>query len=231
MCGRFTQICALESLLSEFEADPSALIEVNPNYNIAPSQEVLAVIREQNTNKLVRLRWGLVPFWAKDLSIGSRLINARLETVAHKPSFKSAFKRRRCLIIADGFFEWKGAKGHKQPMYIQLANKTVFAFAGLWERWQQGSNIYQSCTIITTVAQGILAEIHHRMPVILAQKCYQAWLDPTNQDTEQLMRLLHTGQRHDLIAYPVSTYVNKASHNDIQCTRPFQDSAQKTLNT
>ena len=222
MCGRFTQICPLESLLQVFDA-ASVDLQISPNYNIAPGQKVLAVLHDQNTNKLTQLHWGLVPFWAKDRAIGSRLINARIETVADKPSFRNAFKHRRCLILADGFFEWKGPKGRKQPIYIRLASKKPFAFAGLWERWQKGRETYESCTIITTAAKGILAEIHHRMPVILSEKWHQAWLDPTNQDAEQLLHMLHTGQRHDLVVYPVSTYVNHASHNDVQCIRPWQD--------
>jgi putative SOS response-associated peptidase YedK len=134
---------------------------------------------------LEKLHWGLVPFWAKDISIGIKLINARAETIASKPSFRNAFKKRRCLIPADGFYEWKGPKGQKQPMLITLPESKPFAFAGLWETWNKKDDqdtIYKSCTIITTEASDSVREIHHRMPAILKPEMYESWLDPLNQN-------------------------------------------------
>jgi putative SOS response-associated peptidase YedK len=134
---------------------------------------------------LEKLHWGLVPFWAKDISIGNKLINARAETIASKPSFRNAFKKRRCLIPADGFYEWKGPKGQKLPMLITLPESKPFAFAGLWETWNKKDDqdtIYKSCTIITTEASDSVREIHHRMPAILKPEMYESWLDPLNQN-------------------------------------------------
>jgi putative SOS response-associated peptidase YedK len=164
----------------------------------------------------------LVPFWAKDPAIGNRMINARAETVAEKPSFKNAFKKRRCLIIADGFYEWQGPKGQKQPLFITLPDKKPFAFAGLWETWRKKNlqSLYRSCTIITTEACAAMRDIHHRMPVILRPDVYEFWLNPENQDVTALKNTLETAHLTDLVSYPVSKQVNSTRYNDISCIDP-----------
>ena len=163
-----------------------------------------------------------MPFWAKDPSIGNRLINARAETVAEKPSFRNAFKNRRCLIIADGFYEWKGPQGQKQPMFITLRDKKPYAFAGLWETWgkKNQETLYKSCTIITTEACEALRDIHHRMPVIFKPEAYEFWLNPDNQDVNALKNILEKALLTDLVSHPVSKQVNSTRNNDSSCIDP-----------
>ena len=216
MCGRFVGYRSYHELQKAFPIDKAAC-EVTKNYNVAPSQEILAIIKHNNENWLECLHWGLVPFWAKDISIGNRMINARVETVASKPSFRNAFKKRRCLIIADGFYEWKGTKGQKQPMFITLPDAEPFAFAGLWETWNpkdEPDNIYKSCTIITTQSSDSIREIHHRMPAILKPENYETWLDPLNQDVKGLENILKDGIVTELVSHPVSKNVNSVKNND-----------------
>ncbi len=222
MCGRFVGYRNLDELKEFFPID-RANCDVTANYNVAPSQEILAIYTNQGVNWLDKFHWGLVPFWAKDPSIGSRMINARAETVAEKPSFKNAFKKRRCLIIADGFYEWKGPKGQKQPMLITLPDKKPFAFAGLWETWNKKDpeSPYRSCTIITTEASESIRDIHHRMPVILRPEAYERWLNPANQNVSALKKILTTEYLTQLTSYPVSKQVNSARHNDSSCIDPI----------
>jgi len=223
MCGRFVGFRSLRELQENFPIDKAAC-EVTANYNVAPSQEILAILKHEGENWLDKLHWGLVPFWAKDVSIGNRMINARSETVAEKPSFRNAFKKRRCLILADGFYEWKGEKGHKQPMFITLPDRKPFAFAGLWETWNKKSDPdsnYKSCTIITTQASESFSEIHHRMPVILKSEIFEPWLDPENQDLNGLKNILKKEIITELVGYPVSKQVNSASNNTPSCIEPI----------
>ena len=165
---------------------------MQPNYNVAPTQEVPAVVAGNGggERRLEMLRWGLIPSWADDPGIGARMINARSETVAEKPSFRPAFKERRCLIPADGFYEWQKTNGGKQPHYIRMKNGRPFAFAGLWESWKGDGNEIRSCTILTTNPNDIAGEIHNRMPVILPPEGYEVWLDPDVRETDQLLSLL-----------------------------------------
>jgi putative SOS response-associated peptidase YedK len=222
MCGRFVQYNLLQVLVQRFHID-TVWGEIIPNYNIAPTQEVLTIVRHDNENKLEKLHWGFVPFWAKDISIGARMINARVETVAEKPSFRNAFKKQRCLIPADGFYEWKGERGNKQPYYVSIPSGEPFVFAGLWETWtdkERGEeSVYKSCTIITTAARGTLREIHHRMPVILDPKFYDKWLNAGIQDPKELEMILKQGLIHDIIYYPVSKLVNSVKNNDPNCIK------------
>jgi len=223
MCGRFVGYRNLEQLKAFFPIDRSAC-QVAANYNIAPSQEVLAIFNHQGENWLDKFHWGLVPFWAKDPAIGNRLINARSETVAEKPAFKGAFKKRRCLIIADGFYEWEGTRGQKQPVYITVPDKKPLAFAGLWEtcnRQDQQNAPYRSCTIITVEACQAVRDIHHRMPAILKPELYALWLDPQNQDTVRLKGILQKGLITDLVSHPVSKQVNSTRNNDPSCIEPI----------
>ncbi len=217
MCGRYTQTAPAEQLreLFQFESD----FELTPRYNIAPSQEVPVVrTNEDGSRTLGMIRWGLIPSWAKDGKIGYRTINARGETVAEKPSFRSAFKRRRCLIVADGFYEWKKKGKVKQPYYIHLKGKKPFAFAGLWECWEKGSEgPVESCTIVTTEANDLLKELHERMPVILSPADYALWLDPKTEGKEAIHPLIRPYFQGEMAFYPVSTRVNSPKNNDPAC--------------
>jgi putative SOS response-associated peptidase YedK len=222
MCGRYGEFSSFDTLQDFFDIDVVAC-EVTPNYNVAPTHPVLSIIRQGNENRLDRLYWGLVPFWAKDKSIGPRMINARIETVTKKASFREAFKKRRCLIIADGFYEWKGAPGHKQPMFITLPSKEPFAFAGLWEKWnpKESDEVYRSCAIITTDASESVREIHDRMPAILHPDAYKAWLDPENQNAESVQAILKDCLVGELVSYPVSRMVNSVKNIGPACIEPI----------
>jgi putative SOS response-associated peptidase YedK len=213
----------LDELKGFFPIDKAAC-EAIANYNVTPSQEILAIAKYEGENWLVKFHWGLVPFWAKDISIGNKMINARSESIAEKPSFRSAFKKRRCLILADGFYEWKGEKGRKQPMFITLPDQKPFAFAGLWETWNKDDqdSIYKSCTIITTQASESIRDIHHRMPVILKSPTYESWLDPGNQDVVELDKMLKNEIVTELVSYPVSKQVNSTRNNDSSCIDPIE---------
>ena len=224
MCGRFVGFRKLEELEKYFPIDRSD-VKAAANYNIAPSQEILALVRRNRENVLDLFHWGLVPFWAKDISKGSRLINARSETVASKPSFRAAFKQRRCLILADGFYEWKSVKGKKEPFFLTLPDATPFAFAGLWETWDDKGKIdqgYQSCTIITKPASESVLPVHHRMPAIVAPEKYTAWLDPDNQDAGAMEDILQNWTISELINQPVSKQVNNARINDAANIKPLR---------
>ncbi|QXE02896.1 SOS response-associated peptidase [Terribacillus sp. DMT04] len=220
MCGRFTLLTPWEELLRTFDA-VSEIESLEPSYNIAPTQQIAAIIHDGKKRKLGSLRWGLIPPWAPDKKIGSKMINARAETLQEKRSFKKAFQKQRCLIPADSFYEWKTEDGKKQPMRIQHKDKTPFAFAGLWEKWQDddGSSIY-TCTIITTEANSFMQQIHHRMPVILPAHSQDIWLDRYEQDTEALQQILKPFSE-ELTAYPVSTLVNSPRNNREELINPL----------
>ncbi len=215
MCGRYTLTAAPEDLRAVFDWVEFPA-QMRPRYNIAPSQPV-AVISNQDRSQLDFFTWGLIPSWAKDSKIGSRLINARGETVAEKPSFRAAYKRRRCLILADGFYEWVKQPGQKNkiPHYIQMESKEAFAFAGLWEIWHapDGSEI-KSCTIITTEPNTMMANLHNRMPVILPPASYDTWLSSEEQSRKELDALLGAYPPEEMMHFPVSTLVNSPA-NDV----------------
>ncbi len=223
MCGRFSLGADATTLASQF-----SLFEApawTPRYNIAPTQEVLVVVQDPTKAKRQarRHRWGLIPSWAKDPAIGNQLINAQAETAATKPAFRVAFRKRRCLILADGFFEWKKENRHKQPYYIRLDDGRPFAFAGLWEHWEgpEGKAI-DSCTILTTTPNDLLRPLHHRMAVILAPEDYDLWLDPAIQEVERLQPLLRAYPPEGMEAYPVSRMVNNPANDDLMCIEPHQ---------
>jgi putative SOS response-associated peptidase YedK len=219
MCGRFAQFTVLETLAKRFPID-TVTCKVESNYNVTPSQEILSIIQKEN-NLLVRLNWGIVPFWVKEPSKAARPINARMETAAKKPSFKAAFKYRRCLILADGFYEWKKVGGRKQPCFFALAGKEPFAFAGLWETWHDADgSALNSCTILTTKANDSIRAVHHRMPVILMPDAYEKWLDQTLQNPGEVEILLQNNTAPALIGFPVSTYVNNPQHVGPKCIEP-----------
>jgi putative SOS response-associated peptidase YedK len=221
MCGRFTQTASPEIIAQQFEITNPPLF--TPRYNIAPSQPIAAIRIDPDTTTrtLVMLRWGLIPPWAKDPKIGFQCINAKAETVAEKPSFRSAFKKRRCLVVATGFYEWQVHGTRKQPMWVGLRSNRPFAFAGLWEHWTpaEGETL-ETCTIITTAPNDLMAPIHNRMPVILPPTSYDQWLDPTFQQVETLNALLRSYPSEELMAYPVSTLVNNPRHDVPQCLEP-----------
>ena len=216
MCGRFSLTQSVATLSDAFDLDE--LPEWQPRYNIAPTQTVLAIAALPDKAPQARLfRWGLVPSWATDLTIGAKLINARAETVAEKPSFRSAFKQRRCLVLADGFYEWQRTdRKTKQPYYFQLADRQPFAFAGLWERWHGDDHVVETCTILTTQANAVLQPVHDRMPVIVAPEHYNRWLDATTVN-EALQRLLHPYAADAMQSHPVSTVVNKPTNDSPEC--------------
>lgn len=220
MCGRFT-LTVTPTQLAEAFAQFTPPPELTPRYNIAPSQPV-AVVANTGQNRVDYFVWGLIPSWAKEPAIGNKMINARAETLAEKPSFKAAYRRRRCLILADGFFEWRqNPDKSKTPMYIHLASRQPFALAGLWERWHSphGDELL-SCTIITTEPNALMAAIHNRMPVILPPEAYACWLDPAEQPPDRLQALLATFPAELMAAYPVSAYVNSPANSGPQCIAP-----------
>lgn len=223
MCGRFTQHHTIDEIIERFEV---AVVEyeAEPNYNIAPTQTVTAIV-QNHEREMVALQWGLIPFWAKDTKIASQLINARAETLAEKPSFKHALAKRRCLIPADGFYEWKKQPGGNQPYYIRRRDGGLFAFAGLWEEWKSPEGeLRQTCTIITTEPNELMSTLHHRMPVILKPKHEAEWLDPAAHYVPALTQLLQTYPDGELEAIPVSRAVNSPAQNGpalIQPTKLF----------
>ena len=207
MCGRYARFTPLETYAKLFQA--RCEIATRPNYNLAPSDAVPAArVSDTGVRELIPLRWGLIPAWAKEAKTGYSTINARAETVAVKPAFRNAFKRRRCLIAADGFYEWRGARGAKQPYFVRLKGGLPFAFAGLWERWRREDKVVESCAIIITNANELVKEIHDRMPVILSPESYDTWLDPSLGERERLQQLLKPYPADLMEAYPVAMAVN-----------------------
>ncbi len=196
MCGRFTLAINPGAIEEYFAVDASGEhTDLSPRYNIAPSQDIAVVVKPdaESDRALTMMRWGLIPHWAKDIKIGYKMINAKGETLTEKPAYRTAYKKRRCLIPATGFYEWQARNGHKQPYYIHRQDEGVLAFAGLWEHWEhEGQSIY-STTIITTDADNKIRDIHDRMPVILPQSNFEDWLDPYMQEPEILRSLLVSG--------------------------------------
>jgi putative SOS response-associated peptidase YedK len=228
MCGRFVGFRRLEELIKNFPIDV-ANVNVSPNYNVAPTQEILAITRHDEQNHLEKLHWGLVPFWAKDTTHGSRMINARSETLSTKPSFRTAFRWRRCLILADGFYEWKKDKEQKQPMFLTLPDGRPFAFAGLWETWDDRGKEptpYRSCTILTREASKSVMPIHNRMPVILKPEAFGPWLNRDNQDARLLQDIIRNRVHTELKSVPVSKQVNSVKNNRPGNIRPLEPGAK-----
>ncbi len=215
MCGRFALKTPARSIQQYFDL-PGETIDLSPRYNISPSQDIVVIrhLSGKDYRQLDMLRWGLIPGWAKDLKISYRMINARAETLAQKPSFRAAFKKRRCLIAADGFYEWLHSGKTKQPYFVHMKNGAVFGFAGLWESWTSPDGpIIESCTIITTSANDLVRKIHDRMPVILQPQKYEAWLNEESPENS-LQLLLVPYPASEMAAYRVSSEVNSPK-NDI----------------
>jgi putative SOS response-associated peptidase YedK len=220
MCGRFRVARSKEILEEAFDAEDSlSPVEWSPRYNVAPGQAVVAVRQEAEmpVRRLAPLRWGLVPAWAKDAAVGYKMINARAETAAARPAFREAMRRRRCLIPADGFYEWKHAGKERLPYCFTLAGNALFAFAGLWEAWKspQGQMV-ESCAILTTAPNELVRDVHDRMPVILTPDAYDLWLDPGFTRVEELLPLLkpYAGAMR---RYRVSSRVNQVKNDDAEC--------------
>ncbi|MGD0383531.1 MAG: SOS response-associated peptidase [Thermoguttaceae bacterium] len=227
MCGRFSLRARNAAILAEY-FDIVDVPLLKPRYNIAPSQPVPAVQLKLGQTKLQRelvlLRWGLIPGWANDPAIGNRMINARAESLAQKPAFRAALRQRRCLIAADGFYEWQGTGRSRQPYFIHFRDDRPFAFAGLWESWEGPDHTaIDSCTIITTAAGDLIRPIHDRMPVILPPEAYEVWLDPAVKNINAIAALLVPFSSPEMEAYPVNTLVNKASRDGPECVEPLKN--------
>ena len=230
MCGRFTLTSNLDDLQGRFGflSDLSGLVSTQeydhgPRYNIAPTQPVLTVTNDGRRRGEV-MRWGLVPSWAKDLKVGARMINAVGETAASKPAFRAAFKKRRCLVLANGFYEWRKDGGRKIPTYIYARGGEPMAFAGLWETWRSPEGqVVRSCTIITTQANPLIQPLHNRMPVILSEETQALWLDPLTEDRENLEPLLIPAPIELLTSHPVADTVNSVKNQGPGCILPLAD--------
>jgi len=220
MCGRFVRKSTLEEIAEAFDLDISGLdFGLEPRFNIAPGQQIAAAVFDSG-RKLKSLKWGLVPFWAKDEKIGYKMINARAESVAAKPGFKQAFAKRRCIIVADGFYEWQHAGKSKTPFYVHLKNGRPLGFAGLYEHWKApDGKALDTCTIITTSANALMQPIHERMPVILDKNSISAWLNPDANDSQKLADLLKPFDPDKMESYPVSLLVNSPDNNTIDCIK------------
>ncbi|MCY3708894.1 MAG: SOS response-associated peptidase [Caldilineaceae bacterium] len=220
MCGRFVLRASPQNLQMLFDLDEAP--QTGPRYNIAPTQPVLAVRTNPHggLREATYLNWGLIPFWAKDPKIGSRMINARSETAAEKPSFRAAYKYRRCIVPADGFFEWQKERGGKQPYLIGLESGEVFGIAGLWEHWERDGSAVESCTLLTTAANEFMEPLHHRMPVILDRRDYDEWLDPGVQTAGPLLHLMRPFDGAPMRAVAVSKMVNNARNDESGCVEP-----------
>lgn len=219
MCGRFTLFCEVERVSNRFGVEKGT-VEIEPRYNIAPTEEILGVVNGRQ-RRLALFRWGLIPFWAEEPSIGNRMINARVEAVSTKPAFRRSLKNRRCLIVADGFYEWRKEKKTKVPMYIRLTSHEPFGFASLWDEWTapQGEKV-TSCTIITIESNALISEIHPRMPVILTREAEDYWLDDSIVDPARLLPWLKPYPSEEMEAYEVDRTVNSSSHKGPDCVEP-----------
>jgi putative SOS response-associated peptidase YedK len=221
MCGRFVQKSDLRKIALLFQI-PIVESQVSPSYNITPSQPI-AVIMEKGQKKIVTMKWGLVPHWAKDDKNASKLINGRAETIIEKPSFKDSFKKRRCLILADGFYEWQGTGITKKPFYISMKDDSVFCMAGLYDVWTnpEGEKV-TTCTIVTTEPNEIMKPIHHRMPVIVNVNDYDLWLNVETANDSAILKLLKPCDSKLLKAYEVGVGVNNPKNNTVECIDPVE---------
>jgi putative SOS response-associated peptidase YedK len=222
MCGRFTLRTPTNEIVKAFGLTDAP--DLQPRYNIAPTQQVVAIRLdpETGTRQLSMYRWGLVPSWTDDPKVGYSMINARAETVSKKPAYRSAFKKGRCLIVADGFYEWKKDGSSKQPFFIRLKDDEPFAFAGLCEHWHRGDLIIDSATIITTEPNELMESIHDRMPVILSPDDYDLWLEPDFHGQGKLLEMLKPYPAEEMEAFPVSTLVNSPRNESAECIAPVK---------
>lgn len=220
MCGRYTITITLEELVVRFVMNRTSVPYNRPKYNVAPGQMILSVIHDGNANRAGELKWGLVPSWANDAKIGNKMINARAETLLQKPAFRPLLERKRCLIPADSFYEWRknAADNSKQPIRIQLTGGSLFAMAGLYDTWlaPDGTKL-GTCTIITTEPNELVADIHNRMPVIIRPEDEATWLDRNNRDVSMLQKMLKPFPAKEMQAYPVSSIVGNVNNDSPAC--------------
>lgn len=219
MCGRFSLIEEIQTLQKIFQFEFTS--EFQPRYNIAPSQMILAVVSERNKRIGKYMKWGFIPYWAKDEKMAYKLINARGETIDTKNTFRNAFRKRRCLILADGYYEWKQTEHGKKPIRFIRKDQKPFAFAGLWEVWTKENKPITTCTIITTESNELTKDVHHRMPVILHEHAYDFWLDPKNEQTNDLKQLLRPYPAEWMEKYEVSPLVNSPKNDDPSLIEPI----------
>lgn len=231
MCGHIILFSAPHVLAEKFFLDEVPVL--SPRYNIAPASDIAGVVpNPRSVGRLVKMfRWGLVPPWSKGSEVGVKMINARSETVLEKPSFREAFLARRCLVPVDGFFEWQKRENGKQPFLFRRKDQTVFALAGLWEKWQddQGQPL-ETCTILTTTANSTMRPIHHRMPVVLPEAGWKDWLDLPGDKADHLLKLLRPSSPDILLAHPVTRKVNKPAFDQPECLEPVWDDPQGQMN-
>ena len=222
MCGRY-RLSRRKQLIQQY-FDTAEEVDWEPRYNIAPSQQV-GIVRQDRIKPerhLSLARWGLIPFWAKDPNIGFKTINARSETAPSKPAFREAFRTRRCLVPADGFYEWQRSGKAKQPFHFGMGDDSLFAFAGLWDRWKDPTRqVVESCSILTTTPNALLADVHNRMPAILSPENYDLWLDPGLERVNAVTELLSPFDARLMKRYPVSTRVNFVKNDDPDCAVPL----------
>lgn len=221
MCGRYTLLAEEVQILNEYQLEQDRIESYQSSYNIAPGQKVLAIIHDGRRKRAGYLRWGLIPSWAEDEKIGYKMINARSETAHQKPSFKRLMSRKRCLIIADSFYEWKKANGEKQPKRIRTSNRQLFSFAGLWDKWESQDKEVYTCTILTKDADNFMRDIHDRMPIILPKDKEDLWIKPEKQSPTEAHQFLASLSTEKLTAYDVGTHVNSAKNNDAVCIEPL----------
>lgn len=219
MCGRFSLTTELHKLEERFFLENAKNLDYQIHYNIAPGQKILSIVEGSSQNRAGNLHWGLVPSFAKDKKIGYKMINARAETLKEKISFSRLLERRRCLIPADGFYEWKQLNGQKSPVRFTLKTEEPFAFAGLWDRWVHGKEEVVSCTLITTEANSLVKDVHNRMPVIVKKEMEHIWLSKKEQDVNLLMSILQPFDESLMQAYEVSTVVNTPKNNGPECVQ------------
>lgn len=226
MCGRYTITVTLEELMLRYMIGESSIPFHRPQYNVAPTHKVYAIVHDGQANRLGQLQWGLIPEWADDPRIGSKMLNARAETVWSKPAFKGLIRRKRCIIPADGFYEWMKTTAGKQPFRIALRSRELFSLAGLYDTWLKpdGSKL-STCTILTTEPNALMSPIHNRMPVILKQEDEAMWLDRSQQNQQSLNRLLVPYPDGELEAYPVAPSVGSVSKDDSSCIEPYGQQA------
>lgn len=222
MCGRFTLLQSENKIQAHFKLD-QPIKGYRSSYNIAPSENVIAIIYDEKRNekRAGPLKWGLVPSWARDPKIGNNMINARSETAHEKPSFKHLMAHKRCLIIADSFYEWKTDET-RQPQRIKLKDRSLFAFAGLWDKWQMDGKVLFTCTMLTTDANDFMRSIHHRMPIILPKEKEDEWIKPSFNDAKEAQQFIRSIEIEPLTAYAVSTHVNHVKNDDERCIKPIE---------
>ena len=217
MCGRFTLHTPESRLRKVFNLENSEPLGLHPRYNIAPSQQVPIIRDIESGREIIMARWGLVPHWSNEAKAKYSTINARIDTVAEKPSYRTPFKHRRCIIPADGFYEWKVVDGRKVPHHIRMRDGDVFALAGLWDHWEGEGESLESCSIIVMPANDVMKPLHERMPAIIAPAHYDLWMDPRVTDKAEIMGYLNSTPSSQLVTYPISPWVNSPEHDDERC--------------